>query len=77
MEGTTNGGAGLIIMARGAIIHRWHAPTCAQNSSFQVGQTAVQAAIALLEGNEDWRKALLIFDCKALADAVGNPLSPD
>ncbi len=76
MEGTTHSGAGLITMARGAIIHRWHAPTCAQSSSFQAEKTAVQAANALPEGTEDWRKALLICDCKALVDAVGNPLSP-
>ncbi len=62
MEGTTHGGAGHITMARGAIIHRWHAPTGAQNSSFQAEKTALQAAIALLEGTEDWHKALLIFD---------------
>ncbi len=33
MEGTTNAGAGLIVMDAGAIIHRWHAPTVAQSIS--------------------------------------------
>ncbi len=64
-------------MAEGAIIHRWHAPTGAQGSSFQAEKTAMQAAIAWLEEHGDWRKALLICDCKSLVDAVGNPLAPD
>ncbi len=77
MDGTTNGGAGLIIMAGGAIIHRWQAPTGAQSSSFQAEKTAMQAAIAWLEEHEDWRKALLKRDCKPLVDAVGNSLAPE
>ncbi len=76
MEGTSNGGAGLIIMAEGAIIHRWHAPIGAQSSSFQAEKTALQAAIAWLEENEDWQKVLIICDCKSLVDAVGNRLAP-
>ncbi len=77
MEGTTNGGVGLIIMAGAAIIHRWHAPTGAKSSSFQAEKTAMQAAIAWLEELEDWRKAMPTCDCKSLVDAVGNPLAPD
>ncbi len=37
----------------------------------------MEKAISWLEGNEDWRKALLICDCKTLVDAVGNSLAPD
>ncbi len=44
-------------MAGGAIIHRWHAPTGAQSSSFKEEKTAMQAAIVWLEENEDWHKA--------------------
>ncbi len=62
MEGTANSSAGLIIMAGGAIIHRWHARTGAQSSSFQAEKTAMQAVIAWLEEHEEWRKALLICD---------------
>ena len=61
----------------GAIIHRWHAPTGAQSSSFQAEKTALLAAISWLEEHENWRKALLICDCKSLVDAVGNSLAPD
>ncbi len=53
MEWTTNGGTGLMIMAGGAIIHRWHAPTGAQSSSFQAEKTARQAATVWLEEYED------------------------
>ncbi len=76
MEGTTKGGAGLIIMAGGPILYRWHAPTGAQSSSFQAEKTAMQAAIAWLEEHEDWLKALLICDCKSLVDAADNSLAP-
>ncbi len=37
----------------------------------------MQAAIAWLEENEDWHKALLICDCKSLVDAVGHLLAPE
>ncbi len=37
----------------------------------------MHAAIACLEENEAWHKALLICDCKSLVDAVGNLLAPD
>ncbi len=77
MEGTTNGCTGLIIMAGGSIIHRWHAPTSAQSSSFQAEKTVMQAATAWLEECEDWHKALLTCDCKSLVDAVGTLLAPD
>ncbi len=36
-----------------------------------------QAAIAWLDENEAWHKALLMCDCKSLVDAVGNLLAPD
>ncbi len=64
-------------MAGGAIIQRWHALAAAQSSSFLAGKIAWRADIAWLEEHEDWRKALLICDCKSLVDAVGNPLAPD
>ncbi len=37
----------------------------------------MQAAIVWQEEHEDWHKALLIFDCKSLVDAVGNLLARD
>ncbi len=49
MEGTTNGGAGLIIMAGGASINRWHTPTGAKSSSFRTEKTALQAATTFLQ----------------------------
>ena len=37
----------------------------------------MEKAISWLEESEDWRKALLICDCKSLVDAVGNSHAPD
>ncbi len=76
MEGTNNGGAGLIFMEGGAIIHRWQEPIGAESSPFQAEKTAMQAAVAWLEECEDWHEALLICDYKSLVDAVGNLLAP-
>ncbi len=59
------------------LIHRWHAPAGAQSSSLQAEKTAIQAAIAWLGEHEDWRKALVICDCKSLVVAVGNRQAPD
>ncbi len=64
-------------MAGGAIIHRWHAATGVRSSSFQMEKTAVEKVILWLEESEDWRKALLICDCKSLVDTTGNSHAPD
>ncbi len=37
----------------------------------------MEKAISWLEANEDWRKALLICNCKSLVDVVGNSHAPD
>ncbi len=37
----------------------------------------MEKAILWLEVNEDWRKALLVCDCKSLVDAVGNSHTPE
>ncbi len=77
VEGTSNGGPGLAVMIGEAIIHRWHAATCVQSSSFQAEETELEKAISWLEHNEDRKKALLICDCKSLVAAVGNSHAPD
>ncbi len=77
MEEKTNGGSGLIVMAGGAIIYQFHAPTGAQSSSFQAEKTAMQAAFACLEEYEDWHKTLFICHCQSLIDSVSNLLAPD
>ncbi len=61
MEGTTKGGAILIIMDEEAIIHRWNAPTGAQRISFQAEKTAPQAAIAWLEEDIDLDSQKFMF----------------
>ncbi len=66
-----------MVMAGEAIIHRRHAAKCVHSSSFQAEKTAMEKAISWLEENEDWRKALLICNCKSLVDAVGNSYAPD
>ncbi len=55
VEGTSNGGADLVVMAGEAIIHRWYAATGVHSSSFQAEKTAMEKAISWLEENEDWR----------------------
>ncbi len=72
VDGTSNGDAGLVIMTGEAITHRRHTATGVHSSSFRTEKTAMEKAISWLEGNEDWRKALLLCDCKSLVDAVGN-----
>ncbi len=67
----------LVVMAGEAIIHRWHAATGVHSSSFQTEKTVMEKAISWLEANGDWRKALLICDCKSLVDGVGNSHAPD
>ncbi len=37
----------------------------------------METANLWLDENKDWRKALLICDCKSLLDAVGNSHAPD
>ncbi len=49
VEGTSNGGASLVVMAGKAIIHRWHAATGVHSSSFQAEKTAMEKAISWLE----------------------------
>ncbi len=66
-----------MIMVAEAIIHRRHAVTGVHSSYFQGGKTAMEKAISWLDANEDWRKALLICDCKSLLDAVGNSHAPN
>ncbi len=59
MRGTATGGTSLILMARGATNHQWYALTVAQGGSFKAEKTVLQAVIAGLAKQEDWRKALL------------------
>ncbi len=51
--------------------------TGAHSSSFQAAKTAIEKAISWVDETEDWRKALLICDCKSLVDAVGDSHTPD
>ncbi len=37
----------------------------------------MEKAISWLEANEDWRKALLICDCKSFVETVVNSHAPD
>ncbi len=46
VEGTSNGGAGLVVMAGKAIIHRWQAATGVHSSSLQAEKTAMEKAIS-------------------------------
>ena len=54
-EGTTDGGAGMVIMSGEDIIERWHAPTGRWSSSYQAEKSAMVRAISWLDEYEDWQ----------------------
>ena len=72
LNGTENGGAGVIVCKGNTLIHSWHAPTGTFSSSFQAEKTALIAAITWLEQNDDWSSASIITDCKSLLQALSN-----
>ena len=45
-EGTTDGGAGMVVMSGEDIIERWHAPTGRWSSSYQAEKSAMVRAIS-------------------------------
>ena len=45
-EGTTDGGAGMVVMSGEDIIERWHAPTGRWSSSYQAEKSAMVRAMA-------------------------------
>ena len=64
-EGTTDGGAGMVVMS-GEDIERWHAPTGRWSSSYQAEKSAMVRAILWPDEYEDWQSALVLCDSKSL-----------
>ena len=76
-EGTTDGGAEMVVMSGEDIIERWHAPTGRWNSSYQAEKSAMVRAISWLDEYEDWQSALVLCDSKSLVETLANSNQPD
>ena len=76
-EGTTDGGAGMMVMSGEDIIERWHAPTGRWSSSYQAEKSAMVRAISWLDEYEDWQSALVLYDSKSLVETLANSNQPD
>ena len=75
-EGTTDGGAWMVVMSGEDIIERWHAPTGQWSSSYQALKSAMVRAISWLDEYEDWQSALVLCD-KSLVETLANSNQPD
>ena len=76
-EGTTDGGAGMVVMSGEDIIERWHAPTGRWSSLFQAEKSAMVRAISWLDECEDWQSELVLCDSKSLVETLANCNQPD
>ena len=76
-EGTTDGGAGMVVMSGEDIIERWHAPTGRWSSSYQAEKSAMVRAISWLVEYEDWQSALVFCDSKSLFETLANSNHPE
>ena len=76
-EGTTDGGAGMVVMSGEDIIERWHAPTGRWSSSYQTEKSAMVRAISFLGEYEDWQSALVLCDSKSLVETLANSNHPE
>ena len=76
-QGTTDGGAGMVVMSGEDIIERWHAPTGRWSSSYQAEKSAMVRAISWLDEYEDWQSALVLCDSKSLVETLANSIQPD
>ena len=75
-EGTTDGGAGMVVMS-GEDIERWHAPTGRWSSSYQVEKSAMVRAISWLDEYENWQSELVLCDSKSLVEYLANSNQPE
>ena len=76
-EGTTDGGAGMVVISGEDIIERWHAPTSRWSCSHQAEKSAMVRAISWLDEYEDWQSALVLCDSKALVETITNSNQPE
>ena len=76
-EGTTDGGAGMVVMSEEDIIERWHAPTGRWSSSYQAQKSAMVRAISWQDEYEDWQSAVVLCDSKSLVKTLANSNQPD
>ena len=77
LEGTTDVGAGMVVMSGDDIIERWHALTGRWSSSYQADKSAMVRAILWLDEYGDWQSALVLCDSKSLVDNLANSNHPE
>ena len=75
--GIEHGGAGLVVVSQGDLVHEWHAVTGTHSSSFQAVKAVLRETIQWLSFNSSWASAIIICDCKSLVQAVINANSDD
>ena len=75
-EGTTDGGAGMVVMSGEDIIERSHAPTGRSSSSYQAEKSAMVRAISCLDEYEDWQSALVLYNSKSLVETLATLTNP-
>ena len=76
-DGTRNGRAGMIRARDKNVLHRWHAPTRVRSSAYSAEKAALEAALKWLKSENDWHRAVIVFDCKSLVEATNNPHQAD
>ena len=76
-EGTTDGGAGMVVLSGEDIIERWHAPTGRWSSSYQAEKSTMVREISWLDEYDDWQSALVLCDSKSLVETLANSNQPD
>ena len=76
-EGTTDGGAWMVVMSGEDIIERWHAPTGRWSSSYKAEKSAMVRAISWLDEYEDWKSVLVLCDSKSLVETLANSNQTD
>ena len=76
-EGSTFGGAEMVVISGEDIIERWHATTGRWSSSYQAEKSAMVRAISWLDEYEDWQSALVLCDSKSPVETLANSNQPE
>ncbi|CAI9727738.1 p53-induced protein with a death [Octopus vulgaris] len=76
-EGTTNGGACVVVLIHDAVVLERHAPTRAHSNSFHSERAAFNEALRWLQANDNRASTTTVCDCKSLVEALDNPFPQD
>lgn len=75
-DGTSYGGASLVVMVQDTVIHKWHALTGTRSIS-RSERAAMQEALRWLGAYNNWISTAIVCVCKPLAEALDNPFPTD